>query len=101
MTSGSDTPNNICQSSLVHWLQALGAKRRLLVTAAGSSGQQWMSATVSLAPPYGNLPYVKLLDTLVAKDALSTGSITCLHRQCLCEACCVVDNRPPSLLEDC
>jgi hypothetical protein len=34
-----------------------------------------MSATVSVAPPYGNLLYGKLLDTLVAKDALSTGPI--------------------------
>jgi hypothetical protein len=52
------------------WLQALGAKRRLLASTARST---WMSATVSLAPPYGNLPYGKLLDTLVAKDGLASG----------------------------
>lgn len=52
------------------WLQALGAKRRLLASTARST---WMSATVSLAPPYGNLPYGKVLDTLVAKAGLASG----------------------------
>jgi hypothetical protein len=63
----------LCHRQSTHhsrWLQALGARRRLLAPAARST---WMSATVSLAPPYGSLPYGKVLDSLVAKDGLASG----------------------------
>lgn len=48
------------------------ATRVLLAAAAASA--QWVAATVTVAPPYGSMPYGKLLEKLVSEDGLATGS---------------------------